>query len=211
MRTRGHVDNLHIAPLVLGCHAKSFSGPVGTRGHINVLNLASSPVIMSMLTTSPRRSQWLWPLVLGGHVDVVAAGLLGGKAPPINVVAAFLLLLLLPVWPFLLQLLTLVLGAPVLEPDFHLATHTEGLGWVKRETHFAWKYDTCAVVFCCWQQCCITYLIYVTSLDLNNHKWFAWNFIVKYCNIYTDVKMLNIVNMYWWLLFVCLFVLKNKK
>lgn len=57
-------------------------------------------------------------LVLRGHVDVLGVVLLGGDAPSVDVVAA--LLLLLALWSLLLQLLTLVLGPPVLEPHLHL-------------------------------------------------------------------------------------------
>lgn len=56
--------------------------------------------------------------VLGGDVNVLGAGLLGGDAPSVDVVVA--LLLLLAVRTLLLQLLPLVLGPPVLEPHLHL-------------------------------------------------------------------------------------------
>lgn len=63
-------------------------------------------------------------LVLWGHVDVLGAGLLGGDAPSVDVVVA--LLLLLALWSFLLQLLPLVLGPSVLEPDLHLQHSSTG-------------------------------------------------------------------------------------
>lgn len=60
--------------------------------------------------------------VLRGHVNVLRVVLLGGDAPSVDVVVA--LLLLLALWSLLLQLLTLVLGPPVLEPHLHLQTQT---------------------------------------------------------------------------------------
>ena len=57
-------------------------------------------------------------LVLRGHVYVLGAGLLGGDAPSVDVVVSLLLLLALRT--LLLQLLSLVLGPPVLEPHLHL-------------------------------------------------------------------------------------------
>ena len=57
-------------------------------------------------------------LVVGGDVDVFSARLLGGEAPSVDVVGAFLLLV--RVGSFLLQLLPFVFRPPVLEPDFHL-------------------------------------------------------------------------------------------
>lgn len=59
-------------------------------------------------------------LVLRGHVDVLRVVLLGGDAPSVDVVVP--LLLLMALWSLLLQLLTLVLGPPVLEPHLHLET-----------------------------------------------------------------------------------------
>lgn len=59
-------------------------------------------------------------LVLRGHVYVLRVVLLGGDAPSVDVVVP--LLLLLALWSLLLQLLTLVLGPPVLEPHLHLQT-----------------------------------------------------------------------------------------
>lgn len=59
-------------------------------------------------------------LVLRGHVNVLRVVLLGGHAPSVDVVAPLLLLLALR--SLLLQLLTLVLGPPVLEPHLHLQT-----------------------------------------------------------------------------------------
>lgn len=61
---------------------------------------------------------WLPPLVIGGDIDVLPVGLLGGDTPPVDVVGA--LLLLLGLGPLLLQLLPLVLCPPVLEPHLHL-------------------------------------------------------------------------------------------
>lgn len=57
-------------------------------------------------------------LVLRGHVYVLRVVLLGGDAPSVDVVVP--LLLLMALWSLLLQLLTLVLGPPVLEPHLHL-------------------------------------------------------------------------------------------
>lgn len=64
-------------------------------------------------------------LVLGGYVYVLGAGLLGGDAPSVDVVVS--LLLLLTLWSLLLQLLSLVLGPPVLEPHLHLGRKRSGL------------------------------------------------------------------------------------
>lgn len=65
-------------------------------------------------------------LVVGGDVDVFSARLLGGEAPSVDVVGAFLLLV--RVRPFLLQLLPFVFRPPVLEPHFHLGESEERTG-----------------------------------------------------------------------------------
>lgn len=70
-------------------------------------------------------------LVLRGHVNVLRVVLLGGDAPSVDVVVP--LLLLLALWSLLLQLLTLVLGPPVLEPNLHLQTHREAETSVRPE------------------------------------------------------------------------------
>lgn len=143
---------------------------------------------MSMVTSSPWRSQWSWPLVLRGHVDVIIAGLLGGEAPPVYVVATFLLLLLLPLWPFLLQLLPFVLSAPVLEPDFHLRTHTH-------TSRMSEEGNTLCLE--------VWHLFYFTEPHYKLHIISLLNIVVLIV-----VKMLNIVSMYWLLsLLVYMFLL----
>lgn len=78
-----------------------------------------------------RRHRRRWGLlVLRGDVYVLGAGLLGGHAPSVDVVVS--LLLLLAVGSLLLQLLTLVLGPPVLEPHLHLDGQAHRVG---RRTH----------------------------------------------------------------------------
>lgn len=67
---------------------------------------------------------WLPTLVIGGDIDVLPVGLLGGDAPPVDVVGALLLLLRLR--SLLLQLLSLVLCPPVLEPHLHLGQGGRG-------------------------------------------------------------------------------------